>query len=121
MAMAKARIGRTMMKIIARTPPALKAIMEEKISIIGLLTNILILMVKSCCTLWTSVVSLVIKEEGLNLSISEKENSWTLLYRSCLRFVEKPAPASEPNFAPITPKNRERRAVRIKKADIKRM
>ena len=73
--MPMARIGRTMTNTRERIPPALKAIIEAKISIIGLRTNILILIVKSCCTLCTSVVSLVMREEELNLSISEKENS----------------------------------------------
>ena len=61
------------------------------------------------------------RDEELNLSISENENSWTLLYRSCLRFVENPAPASDPNLAPNTPKRRERRAESINKVDINKM
>ena len=55
---------------------------EAKMSIIGLLTNILMLIIKSCWTLCTSVVRRVMREDVLNLSISEKENSCTFTYRS---------------------------------------
>ena len=94
---------------------------EAKMSIIGLLTNILMLIIKSCWTLCTSVVRRVMREDVLNLSISEKENSWTLTYRSCRRLVAKPAPASEPNLDPRTPKRREHKAERTRKNDMVRM
>ena len=61
------------------------------------------------------------REDVLNLSISEKENSCTFTYRSCRRLVAKPAPASEPNLEPRTPKRREHKAERTRKNDMVRI
>ena len=82
----------------------------ENMSMSGVRTAILITIWKEFCTLVTSVVSLVTREDVENRSISAKDRSCTLKNRSCLRFFANPADAVAPHLADAVPQKREHSA-----------
>ncbi len=72
-------------------------IVMAKTSIRGERTAVRMIIIKAICTLVTSVVRRVTREEVENLSMFENEKLWTLANRSCRRFRAKPAPAEAAN------------------------
>ena len=71
----------------------MNAMVIAKMSMKGDLTAVLITIMNEFCTLVMSVVILVTSEDVENLSMFPKENCWTLLNMSDLRFLAKPADA----------------------------
>ena len=104
------RSGTTTTKVSASLPPMMNAMVIAKMSMKGDLTAVLMIIMKEFCTLVMSVVILVTREDVENLSMFPKENCWTLLNMSDLRFPANPAAALAAKLPARAPHASERRA-----------